>query len=89
MKQVFVVFRIFSIIACLALVRGLNGSTLTQVSDPSLGTQQAEPRPIAVAGNNTFFIANVGTIGNGGTGSIVGWFYDPATSTFSPGSSIA
>ncbi|HSX03429.1 MAG TPA: hypothetical protein VLG76_01725 [Rhabdochlamydiaceae bacterium] len=66
---------------CLAVLQVLSGATITEVQDPSLGTQQVRPHNIAVAGNNTFFIANEDLIGSGGTGNIVGWFYNPATST--------
>ncbi|HSX03428.1 MAG TPA: hypothetical protein VLG76_01720 [Rhabdochlamydiaceae bacterium] len=68
------------ICACLAILQVLSGNTLTEVQDPSLGTQQANPISAAAAGNNTYFIANEQNVGSGATSNIVGWFYNPATS---------
>src|SRR5258707_850639 len=73
--------RLWSIGFFLVIVSILSGVTLTEVQDPSLGTNLAAPSNIAAAGNNTFFITSQRSIGAGGTGTIVGWFYDPGTST--------
>ncbi len=67
--------------ACLAILKTLSGTTLIEVETPPLGTQQAVPLNSAAAGNSTFFIANQGVVGSGGTSSTIGWFYNPATST--------
>lgn len=71
------VFRMFWIIACLAMMRVLSGNTITQVPDLTIGTQNAAAFQVATE-NNSFFTSNRMTIGVGGSSSIVGWFYNPA-----------